>query len=397
MLGVSVAPFVRNSGYGHQAGIVFPQFKELGWNPMVYAYRGLIGASIMWPGPDGVQIQPQGRRSAFGWEMIPYYHRMHEADCVFSLANLFIFDEVKNLIARDYGKTWFHWTPIDCDPIGAPDYNILNLTGITPIAMSEFGVQKLQEFGWEDPIYVPHSIDCSVFRPPASQAAKAEAKALMGVRPEVFVIGMNAANEAAHDRKAFNEQLTAFAAFHSRHPQTLLYMHTIANRHPTGLDLESMIRRLGIDDAVVFCDPDLYSSGGYTPEMLREQFYWICDLGTTASKGEGFGLPLVEFQACGVPVVTSNFGPMKELSAPGTDGAYRVPGQKAWSVLDSSYWQVPIIDDLESAYEQFHLQWRENDIMGCQQAARVHALNWDTDRVRKEFWVPALERMGDLL
>jgi glycosyltransferase involved in cell wall biosynthesis len=51
-------------------------------------------------------------------------------------------------------------------------------------------------------------------------------------------------------------------------------------------------------------------------EEIRRQ-YALCDLVLFASTYEGFGLPIVEAQAAGRPVVTSNIPPMSDVAGDG--------------------------------------------------------------------------------
>jgi len=51
-----------------------------------------------------------------------------------------------------------------------------------------------------------------------------------------------------------------------------------------------------------------------TDQQVYER-YCACDLLFNASFYEGFGMPIIEVQAVGRPVITSNFGAMKEVGA----------------------------------------------------------------------------------
>jgi glycosyltransferase involved in cell wall biosynthesis len=65
---------------------------------------------------------------------------------------------------------------------------------------------------------------------------------------------------------------------------------------------------------------DYHQSSGLTPEALLEK-YLQCDMLAFPSTYEGFGLPIVEAQAVGRPVLTSDLPPMNWVSG---DGACRV-------------------------------------------------------------------------
>ncbi|HEY7351019.1 MAG TPA: glycosyltransferase family 1 protein [Ktedonobacterales bacterium] len=76
--------------------------------------------------------------------------------------------------------------------------------------------------------------------------------------------------------------------------------------------LEQQIYSLGIQNDVRFV--------GYVPEAEKTLWYHAADLFVYPSLYEGFGLPVAEAMACGVPVVTSNASSLPEVV--GDDGAF---------------------------------------------------------------------------
>ncbi len=58
---------------------------------------------------------------------------------------------------------------------------------------------------------------------------------------------------------------------------------------------------------------DYHRSSGLSPEALMEK-YIQCDVLAFPSTYEGFGLPIIEAQAIGRPVLTSDIAPMKDVS-----------------------------------------------------------------------------------
>lgn len=58
---------------------------------------------------------------------------------------------------------------------------------------------------------------------------------------------------------------------------------------------------------------------GYVSDEELINLYSSADLFLYPSLYEGFGLPILEAQACGCPVLTSNINPMKEVAANGTE------------------------------------------------------------------------------
>ncbi|MHB0866207.1 MAG: glycosyltransferase family 4 protein [Thermoleophilia bacterium] len=64
------------------------------------------------------------------------------------------------------------------------------------------------------------------------------------------------------------------------------------------------------------CGVDYENHVGLTHEELYKQ-YVNCDLVSFISLGEGFGVPIIEAQASGRPLITANVSPMREVAGDG--------------------------------------------------------------------------------
>jgi len=82
--------------------------------------------------------------------------------------------------------------------------------------------------------------------------------------------------------------------------------------------LQSMVERLGLQTKVIFL--------GYVPQDDLPGLYAGAEVFILPSLYEGFGLPLLEAMACGVPVIAANTGAMKEVV--GTAGMLVDPTQE---------------------------------------------------------------------
>ena len=71
-----------------------------------------------------------------------------------------------------------------------------------------------------------------------------------------------------------------------------------------GQDLEAVAENLGITDCVRAVDQYRYHGGLVQASDLKD-WYGALDVLSCCSFGEGFGLPIMEAQACGVPVITT--------------------------------------------------------------------------------------------
>ena len=152
-----------------------------------------------------------------------------------------------------------------------------------------------------------------------------------------------------------------------------------------GVDLQRLAADLGIKDSVIFADQFAVASGMMgAPDMAK--WYGVLDVLSNASYGEGFGLPVIEAQACGTPVVTTAFSAMIELTGAG----WCVAGDPYFNRGHNGWWMRPSAAAIASAYEDAFEQ-----AATMRDDARKFALQYDADRVLKEHWVPVLKELLD--
>jgi len=85
------------------------------------------------------------------------------------------------------------------------------------------------------------------------------------------------------------------------------YKVLIAGEGPERRRLEKLADKLGVRDKIIFL--------GYVDNPLGT--YSLVDILVTPSRSESFGLSVVEAQACGCPVITSNVSSMLEVAGKG--------------------------------------------------------------------------------
>ena len=337
-----------------------------------------FGNAFNW---EGHTVLPGGL-DAFGSDVIDAHYRYVNADLLITLCDVFAMDAKKLK-----GLNVAHWMPVDSNPLGAMDKIKLEQSGGTPIAFSRFGEDKLREAGWE-PLYAPHGIDTAVFKPPADRDKLRED---MGISANTFLIGVCAINKDAGNRKALPEQMLAFARFHNRHPNSRLVIHSVINaKQIGGINLQSIAGSLGIADAVMFPDQHAYTCGLIGEESMVEWFGCL-DLYSGCSLAEGFGLPSLEAQACGVPVVVTDGSAMSELCGPG----WKVKGEPYWSPGHEAWWIRPSVKGILDAYEEAYEAWPLDSTRS--KAAREFALQYDADAVFDQYWRPVLRQLEQMV
>ena len=270
------------------------------------------------------------------------------------------------------------WVPVDHEPPPPKVVEFFIASDAVPIAMSRFGQQQL---GRLDPLYCPHGVDCEVYRP------LPQIRRQLGAFPKgAFVVGMVAANKGRPSRKGFSQALAAFAKLAAAHDNAYLYLHTTLDpNYGQGENLPALIAALDISmDRVRIADQYRMMHSPYSPRDMAK-IYTTLDVLLNPSWGEGFGIPILEAQACGTPAIVTDFSAMQEVCKAG----WRVAHTPNWSGLGS--WQaVPDIDGIVAALEECHaLSAAQRKLLADD--ARQHALGYHSELVFREHMLPALK------
>ena len=369
ILWASNAPWAH-TGYGNQTRIFVPRIQKLGHEMSIFANYGLGGAVLNVA--EGIKVYPLGLE-AHGADIIASHANHVKADIVITLYDAWVF---RPEIASRF--RWVPWLPVDHDPLPERVKMVLE-SAWQPIAYSRFGEAKLKEAGL-DPRYVPHGIETETFRPGTAKE-RATARERLKIGDDTFVASMVAANKGTPSRKSFPEVLWAWKQFNARHPNSILYLHTHAGPEMTGIDLPLLIHKLQIPDkAIAFCDP-YWNLIGFPDNYMRE-VYLASDVLLNPAMGEGFGLPIVEAQACGCPVIVGDNTAMSELCFAG----WKVPGQPFWTPVGA--WQFVL--SLEAILEALENAYKHRGSATLAKIAREGAMAYDADAVTETYWKPVL-------
>ncbi len=378
----SVAPWVP-TGYGMQTSLFTPRIRDAGHDVRINAFYGLEGGIGAW---EGMTVYPTDL-SRLGKQMLRAYVEDFAGDDaddtvqVITLMDVWTWlDPRFGGIADFQGLRIAAWMPVDHDPAPPGVLQAIDMFGVTPIAMSKFGVRALREHGF-DPLYVPHGVNTSVYQPPDNPA---ELKEAMGLDADTFVVGMVANNQGvAPPRKAFPQVFRAFAELHRRHPDTFLYLHTDMFGFNDGINLLNLAQFSGIPPDAFGAPPkNKYLVGGITQRQMAK-IYGIMDVLANPSYGEGFGVPIIEAQACGVPVVVTDFTSMPELVGAG----WKVQGDRWYDPGHLSDFMCPSVFEIVEALE---LAYEARGDQQLRREAREFAVGYDADTVMADYWLPAL-------
>jgi glycosyltransferase involved in cell wall biosynthesis len=241
---------------------------------------------------------------------------------------------------------------------------------------------------------VPYGIDTKNFHPGDKEKARETARMPQGK----FIVGLVGMNKGYPPRKAFFENILAFKQFHDKHPDSYLYLHTQDGSKPNDgmVNLLYYCKRVGLELGKDVGFADQYSMLiGYSEDQMNT-IYNCMDVHMLVSMGEGFGLPQVEAQACGVPVICGDWTAMPELMFSG----WKVGRNECLPqyTLQNTYQFIPlvpaIVDRLEQAYKNHQSTAAKKEYS---ERARKGAEKYDIDRVVEKYWVPTLAKIEQKL
>jgi len=384
ILWYSNAPWAA-TGYGQQTAQVIQRLAKEGHQVAIHAMYGLAGSSSTW---NGFKVYPQGL-AAYSDDVV-VAHTMEWANQDLSTPSLLmtLFDVwVLKSESLKQLKNIASWVPIDHQPTPPDVLRFLERDNVKPIAMSKFGSRMLDIAGVEH-LYVPHAIE-PVFQPTKSvtlpNGKKMTGREFMGWEEDRFVVTMVATNKGAQPaRKAWAENILAFSIFAKDKPDAVLYLYTEPDGAMAGINLPTLLDACGVQkDRYKVVDQYAYRHG--LPQQMMAAMYTASDVLLACSMGEGFGIPVIEAQACGCRVIVSNFTAQPELVGDG----WTVEGQPWWDAAQQSWFFTPNVPDIVKSLEAAY-----NAPRSLSDDAITHALGYGADTVFDQYWKPVMKELS---
>ncbi len=188
-------------------------FQELGYEVFCMPHHGIQGGEVK---IDGIQYLPSGR-DGWGQDIVEDHVKNCRIDAVISsMMYGFCLPDSRMYSTCPGLRTG----PVDSVPVAPKLVEVLREAEYV-VAMSRFGQSEMMKKGIES-TYIPHAINTDIFRP----YDKLEARRELGIHEDKFIALIAAANFYYPSRKAFPEQMTAFAEFHKEFPDSELLLHT---------------------------------------------------------------------------------------------------------------------------------------------------------------------------
>jgi glycosyltransferase involved in cell wall biosynthesis len=120
------------------------------------------------------------------------------------------------------------------------------------------------------------------------------------------------------------------------------------------------------------------------PKEALAAIYTAMDVLLQPSRGEGFGIPAVEAQACGTPVIVSNATAQPELVGAG----WLCEVQPNWDVAQECWFFTPLVPSIVDNLNAAHAHGRSRS-----PAAIEFAAAYDADVVFDKYWRPVLREL----
>lgn len=362
------------SGYGVQIRNLVPRIKDAGHEIAVSAFFGLQGGEIVY---DGVKHYPAGFRP-YGNDSIPVNAEDFGADLVITLIDVWVLETKLFESLRIVP-----WSPIDHTPVPGPVLDRLRRAWQVMV-YSKFAEEELLKVGFSNFDYIPHAVDTKIFHPMPER--KQELRRKFSIPEDAFVVGMVAANQSHFPtRKGFERIFPAIANLAEKYDDLYLYVHSYVGTEMGGIPLVQLAQAFDITDRVYFSRPTLWISGGLSRPELAE-LYNCFDILAMPSMSEGFGIPAIEAQSCGIPIIATNFSALRELCF----SEWYIEPITMYMTPMFAFQAVPSVKSIEERIE-YAYNHRE-EIVEKGQEARERALAYDWDTVFENYWVPTLEK-----
>ncbi len=294
-------PIFSNTGFGKVSRWVATHFDKQGHN--VFAVHQTMKGLPIHPkrlnhmDMKNLVLLPIGN-DPWGGDVIPGYIDEYNIDLVWTLLDIWC-----NPWLADQSPPWIRH--ITYDTANTTEFWMKECrvrdTDI-PIAFSKFGRRILLEHGVDWGAYIPHGCDVKTYKPVKSYEDKKATRRKFGLPEDAFVVGMVAHNQI---RKNLDRWLVAFKQFSEKNSDVIAVLHT-QQKDKLGWDLNILLDELGLVGRVFFTNLNAKLSADlWVTEKDMARLYNTFDVHMLLTGGEGFGLPIIESMACGVPNVAT--------------------------------------------------------------------------------------------
>ena len=277
----------------------------------------------------------------YGHKSFADYVDRFKPDLVWTLGDMWMTDHISTCRNRNTFK-WIGYFPIDGEPVPSKWGKTVDTMDVA-VAYGKYGMEVIRQRALKANLhYIYHGVDSKSFAPVPDKARLEARRNIIGVSDDKILIGIIARNQP---RKSFDKLFEAYYYILSGNYNTCnecsatsLYQYDLVKRIATPTDgcfycggtnvTKGVARddvRIYLHAAITDCGWDLldlqndYNIGGKVlvnpalkvglgiPEHTLNGIYNAIDIFTLPTRGEGFGLPILEAMSAGVPIVVTDY------------------------------------------------------------------------------------------
>ncbi len=420
ILWVSAGHFFE-TGYGNMSRDILGYLQDQGYDVYSMSNQITVGMSRGYIMIEGIKTIPMGK-DGFYRDILHSVILRYKPDLIMSLWDVWIWYDIRTkinfwrLLKDKLGEDMVKWIPYI--PIDAKLWKGSSIVKVLEeayhmVAMSKFGYNELLKFFRKSDItLIPHHVDTKVFYPKSYSEAVEELddflkekgalqKPIEEALPEnnfklIFV------GENISERKDIPRLLRAFKIFleivkqnYKDNKDIKLILRT--NPEPTpgnSFDLISIIEKLEISKNIVIF-------GEKMPAQYLNDLYNISDIYVSASRGEGFGIPIVEAMATQKPAVlpdnSAHIEHIKDDDGRETKGWLAKCDNESEVLWTESLQDYPIIDPLDFAMKLYkaYVDWKENNAKEIKEKGKnalEYAKSLDKEKILPK-WKELVEKL----
>lgn len=225
----------------------------------------------------------------------------------------------------EYSFKWIAYYTIESEPINE-DYVSVFKNIDTILVPSEYGKRVIDESVNINSVFAPYGVDHGKFYRLSDDIISAE-RAARNLDGKFRFINVSK-NQHRKNLPAF---LEAIKLAHEKNDAIVGYIHTNYEKKVSAqINLKNLVKRFGLNDVVEFPKKKLSIDIGCDDCLLNTEYNCSNALAIT-SVAEGFCLPILEAQCCGLPVVGTDCSTISELII---DKDFLIQGQKYYVTME---------------------------------------------------------------
>ena len=268
---------------------------------------------------DGVFVYRSGN-DPWGEDVAMHHYVDWRADMLITLKEPWAFANIQN-----YAMNFVPYAIIDHSPVSADITSRLH-TAFKVLVPSRFAQRELKTVDIDNTVYMPHGVRTDLYKP--LEGRKEDCKKQWFLDPDDFTVLMVTMNRI---RKMNPRAFRGYKRFLELNPDVKSHLIFWGDMQPrqggeategpvglgvsdVGVNLLPEVMNLGLGEAIRWPDRSMIAEG--IPEWSGDDYvggwdmvklYNAADVLLFCTGGEGFGVPLIEAQACGVPVVATDY------------------------------------------------------------------------------------------